>query len=169
MENKQYIHIGTFGKPIGLKGYIKINIHLNSIDFFKSLDSFLDEDGKDIWVFESLKEQGKKIIGKLSECDNRDCALALMGRKIFICKKKFPKIKDNQFYIFDLIGSEVLTQNENLIGEIINIDNFGAGDLINIKNKQGKTIYIPMNEENVVKVDIKKRFVIVNPVKGILD
>ena len=110
-----------------------------------------------------------QLIGKLSECDNRDCALALMGRKIFICKKKFPKIKDNQFYIFDLIGSEVLTKNKSLIGEIINIDNFGAGDLINIKNKQGKTIYIPMNEENVVKVDIKKRFVIVNPVKGILD
>ena len=33
MENKQHIHIGTFGKPLGLKGHIKINIHLNSVDF----------------------------------------------------------------------------------------------------------------------------------------
>ena len=95
MENKQYIHIATFGKPIGLKGYIKINIHLHSVNFFKSLDSFLDENGNNIWVFEFLKEQGQKLIGKLTECNNRDCAFALTGKKIFISKKKFPRIKDN--------------------------------------------------------------------------
>ena len=75
----------------------------------------------------------------------------------------------SNLYIFDLIDSEVWIQNKNFLGKIINIDNFGAGDLINLKTKKDKTIYIPMNEENIVKIDIKKKIVIVNPVKGILD
>ena len=61
-----------------------------------------------------------------------------------------------------------MTKN-NLLGNIINIDNFGAGDLIKIKKNNNKSFYIPMNEDNIIKVDIRKKLVIVNPIKGILN
>ena len=64
---------------------------------------------------------------------------------------------------------EVKTSKNSLLGNIINIDNFGAGDLIKIKKTNNKSFYIPMNEENIVKVDIKNKLVIVNPIKGILN
>ena len=80
-----------------------------------------------------------------------------------------PKTKKNQFYIFDLINCAVKTSKNNLLGNIINIDNFGAGDLIEIGKINNKSFYIPMNEDNIVKVDIKKKLVIVDPIKGILN
>ena len=55
------------------------------------------------------------------------------------------------------------------MGNIIKIDNFGAGDLVKVKRTNNKSFYIPMNEDNVVKVDLKKKLVIVNPIKGILN
>ena len=75
----------------------------------------------------------------------------------------------NQFYVSDLIDCKVQTKNNKFLGTIINIDNFGAGDLINIKKSNGKTFYIPMNEENVIDINIKKRIIIVSPIKGIVD
>jgi ribosomal 30S subunit maturation factor RimM len=68
-----------------------------------------------------------------------------------------------------LINCEVRTSKNILLGNVIDIDNFGAGDLIKIKKNNNKSFYIPMNEDNVVKVDPKKKLVIVNPVKGILN
>ena len=91
------------------------------------------------------------------------------SKKIFIDINHLPKNKKNQFYIFDLINCEVRTSKNILLGNVIDIDNFGAGDLIKIKKNNNKSFYIPMNEDNVVKVDPKKKLVIVNPVKGILN
>ena len=68
-----------------------------------------------------------------------------------------------------MINCEVKTSKNILLGIIIDIDNFGAGDLIKIKKDNNQSFYIPMNEDNVVKVDLKKKLVIVNPIKGILN
>ena len=64
---------------------------------------------------------------------------------------------------------DVITNQNKLIGKIIEINNFGAGDLLNVRNLKGQTFYIPMNGENIIKVDLKKKLVVSNPLKGILN
>ena len=169
MKKKQLFNIGTFGKPVGLKGEIKIimlNLEFNTL---KSLNTYLLDEETMFWDFQYLKINKNKLIGKLKNCNSINCVEKLSGKKIFIDKNNLPKNKKNQFYIFDLINCEVKTSKNNLLGNIINIDNFGAGDLIKIKKINNKIFYIPMNDENIVKVDIKKKLVIVNPIKGILN
>ena len=168
-KKKQLIHIGTFGKPLGLKGEVKINMYTSDYESFKSLNPYIAVDGRTIWNFHYLKISRGKLIGRLQECISRNCAEKLNGKKIFTNKINLTKIKKNQFYVFDLINCEVKTTNDKLLGKISNIDNFGAGDLINIKQSNGINFFIPINKENVVKVNIKKKLVTVNPIKGILD
>ena len=171
MKKKQLFHIGTFGKPVGLKGKIKITMHNFEFNKFisKSLSSYLVDEKNVFWNFQYLKINKNKFTGKLIKCNSINCAEKLNGKKIFIDINHLPKNKKNQFYIFDLINCEVKTSKNILLGNIIDIDNFGAGDLIKIKKDNNKSFYIPMNEDNIVKVDIKKKLVIVNPIKGILD
>jgi len=169
VQNKQLVHIGTFGQPLGLKGEIKIIMHTSDFKSFKSFCPYLNEAGKKIWFFDYLGIKNNKIVGKLKNCSDRNCAEELSGNKIFTNKKNLPKIEKNQFYVSDLIDCKVQTKNNKFLGTIINIDNFGAGDLINIKKSNGKTFYIPMNEENVIDINIKKRIIIVSPIKGIVD
>ena len=169
MKKKQLVHIGSFGRPLGLKGEVKIIVNTFEFNTIKSMSSYLINERGSIWNFQYLKIRKDKLIGKFQECNSRNCVEKLTGKKIFIDKSNLPKIKKNQFYVFDLINCKVKTINNKLLGNIINIDNFGAGDLINIKKTNNKSFYIPMNEDNIVKVDIKKKLVIVNPIKGILD
>ncbi|HJO14033.1 MAG: 16S rRNA processing protein RimM [Pelagibacteraceae bacterium] len=171
MKKKQLFHIGTFGKPIGLKGKIKIIMHNFEFNKFKSksLSPYLVDEANVFWNFQYLKINNNKLTGKLEKCNSINCAEKLNGKRIFIDINHLPKNKKNQFYIFDLINCEVKTSKNILLGSIIDVDNFGAGDLLKIKKDINKSFYIPMNEDNVVKVDLKKKLVIVNPVKGILN
>ena len=169
MKKKQLVHIGSFGRPLGLKGEVKIIVNTFEFNTIKSMSSYLINERGLIWNFQYLKIRKDKLIGKFQECNSRNCVEKLSGKKIFIDKSNLPKTEKNQFYVFDLINCKVKTINNKLLGNIINIDNFGASDLINIKKTNNKSFYIPMNEDNIVKVDIKKKLVIVNPIKGILD
>ena len=58
--------------------------------------------------------------------------------------------------------------NKKNIGKIKNIENYGAGNLINIVKANGDNIYIPMNDDNIHKINLKEKIIIINPIKGIL-
>tara|TARA_B100001245_G_C22682263_1_gene333421 strand:+ start:47 stop:556 length:510 start_codon:yes stop_codon:yes gene_type:complete len=169
VKKKQLVCIGSFGRPLGVKGEVKIIVNNFEFDTVKSAISYLINEKDVVWNFQYLKINNDKLIGKLQECNSRNCIEKLYGEKIFIDKRNLPKTEKNQFYVFDLINCEVKTSNNKFLGNIINIDNFGAGDLINIKKNNNENFYIPMNDDNVVKVNIKKKLVIVDPIKGILD
>ena len=55
-----------------------------------------------------------------------------------------------------------------MLGEVIRVDNFGADDLIETSYRE-KSFYIPLKDDNIVSVDIEKKIIIVNPIKGIYD
>ncbi len=67
----------------------------------------------------------------------------------------------------DLIGCDIIHKNGNSLGNVISVDNFGAGDLLEIIYKN-KKIYIPL-DDNVLSVDLEKKIILVDPIKGIID
>ena len=160
--------MGTFGAAIGLKGEIKINLLTSNFAVFKSLDCYYNFDQSTEWKFDFIKMRNEKCVALPSHCRNRDDAENLKNQKIFAPKEKFPKTKSNEYYADDLIGSKVVHKNGNFIGNVISVDNFGAGDLIETIYK-GNNIYIPLNDENVLSVNIENKKIIVNPIKGIIN
>ena len=169
MKKKELVHIGTFGQPQGLKGDIKINIFTSSFESFKMLKNFFMEDGKSSWIFKSLRKIGKKNIGSIEGCEDRDAALEFKGKHIYTFRENFPKTNNNMYYVVDLIGCKVINIEKKSLGKVVNIKNFGAGDLMEIINNDKKNFYIPMNENNLINVDINKKKILVNPMKGLLD
>ena len=169
MKEKKLVHVGTFGQPQGLKGEIKINIFTSSFVSFKLLKKFFIEDEKSELVFTTLRCVGKKIIASVDECKDRDSALLFKGKHIFSFRESFPKININEYYIVDLIDCDVMDIKNNLIGTVADIQNFGAGDLIEINYSDKKSFYIPMNDENLVSVDTINKIIIVDPIKGLLE
>ena len=112
---------------------------------------------------------GKKNIGSIEGCEDRDAALDFKGKHIFTFRENFLKTNNDEYYVLDLIGCEVINFKQESLGKVIDIKNFGAGDLIEIINNGKKTFYIPMNEDNLINVDIDKKKILVNPIKGLLD
>ena len=162
------LHIATFLKPIGLNGEIKISLHISNTDIFKSFNSFIIEDNQAKLNIKFSRNQKGKPVVKIKNYLTRTSVEELTGKKIFVNKKKFKKLNKDEYYVIDLINCEIRLVDNSLIGSVIDIDNFGAGDLIKAVSLKGKEFYIPMNKENVVSVNLKENIVFVNPIKGIL-
>ena len=64
-------------------------MNTDSINLFKKIDHYLDYQGKHIWTFEYLKIYDKKLIGKLQNCNSRNCVEKFCGKSIYAKKKKF--------------------------------------------------------------------------------
>ena len=169
MNRKNIVHIGTFGHPHGLKGEIKIIMLISSFESFKMLQQYFAEDGETEWDFIKLRYVGNKLIAMLKNCRDRDAALALKGKKIYSLQRNFPKTKNNEFYVIDLIGCEVKNIANKNLGIVIDIHNFGASDLMEIENNFQKKFYIPIDNVNIVSVDIQEKKIIANPMLGLLE
>tara|TARA_B100000029_G_scaffold343009_1_gene335387 strand:- start:473 stop:985 length:513 start_codon:yes stop_codon:yes gene_type:complete len=168
LSKSNFVHVGTFGSAVGLKGEIKINLLTSTIDVFRLLDQYYNFDQSIKWSFESISMRQGKCIALPSHCKNRNDADELKNKKIFSFKENFPSIKNNEYYVSDLINCEIRHENGNALGNVISVDNFGAGDLLEIIYKD-KKIYIPLNDDNVLSVDLEKKIIIVNPIKGIIN
>ena len=168
MNKLNFVHVGTFGAAIGLKGEIKINLLTSNVDVFKSLDHYYNYDKSTEWKFDFIKMRNEKCVALPSHCRNRDDAENLKNKKIFALKENFPKTKSNEYYVKDLIGCKIFHKDGNFLGNVISVDNFGAGDLLETIFREDK-IYIPLNDDNVLSVDIENKNIIVNPIKGIID
>ena len=160
--------MGTFGSPIGLKGEIKVKMLTSSFEFFKMLKVYLNEDASETWNFVKMRTINNKLIVHPQDCNNRDDAEKFRGKKIFSQSSNFPKTNKDEYYVRDLIGFRVIMINGKKIGNVMSVKNFGASDLLETKINN-KTFYIPMNKDNLVSVDMDKKKIIVNLLKGIID
>ena len=168
MKKRDLVHVGIFGHPLGLKGEIKINIFTSSFESFKILKNYFLGDEKSALNFLSLRKIGKKYIATIEGCKDRNTALGFKNKNIYTFRENFPIIKDDEYYVLDLIGCEVINKEKLILGNVIDIKNFGASDLVEIK-KNKKTFYIPMNQDNIINIDIIKRKILVDPMEGLLD
>mgnify|MGYP006189201029 CR=1 FL=1 len=169
MEKKEFIHVGTFGQPQGLKGEVKVNIFTSSLESFEKFSGYFIDENRNNLNISKIKKIGKRYVCSLNECKDRNAALLFNGKKIFALRMHLPKVKSNEYYIIDLIDCNVINKENILIGKVIDIKNFGAGDLIEIQNEKKNTYYIPMNKDNLISVDLLEKIIKVNPMLGLLD
>ena len=168
MNQSKFIHVGTFGAPVGIKGEIKLVFLTTDFEFFQNLNEYFDETFSNLYFFKNMRLNNHKLIVHPSDCYSRNDAEKLKGKKIFSKSANFPNLSKDEYYIKDLIGCSVELKSGKNIGEVINVENFGACDLIEIR-KNFKNLYIPMNKENVCSVKISSKKIIVNPIKGMIN
>ena len=169
VDKRKLLHIGTFERPVGLKGDIKVATYTSNLKFYLRYGSLMSEDSLTSWDLKLVRESNGKVIVKVKNLETFERAESLKGKKIFVERRNLPKIKKNEFYVVDLIDCKVVSIDNKLFGLAQSIENFGAGDLINVESKSSNNFYIPMNEDNIVSVDLQKKIIIISPMKGIID
>lgn len=101
---------------------------------------------------------------KLEGINDRDAAEALKGTELCVARQALGEAgEDDEFYYVDLIGLRAEDKDGEAIGSVLAVQNFGAGDLLEIRlDKTGKTELVPFLEASVPVVDIKGGRVVVH-------
>jgi 16S rRNA processing protein RimM len=88
-------------------------------------------------------------IARFDEVPDRTAAEGLRGTALTIPRSALPPLEEGEYYHADLIGLPCVTPEGASVGEVVAVENFGAGDVIEIAKPDGKTFMVPMRSEAV--------------------
>lgn len=155
MEETDLICVGIISSPHGINGHIKIKYYTENPKGIISYGTVYNKDREII----NLKYKGissKLAIYEVENISDRNEANLLKGEYLFVKRKALPKLKNDEIYHIDLIGLKALNKKSQIIGTIENVSNYGAGDILEIKNKE-KSFLVPLISKNLDSINLKKK------------
>ena len=88
-------------------------------------------------------------IARFAEIADRNAAEALRGVELAVPRSALPELDEGEYYHADLIGLPCMSSEGEELGTVIAVENFGAGDILEIERPTGKRFMVPMRPEAV--------------------
>ena len=124
----------------GVKGEVRLKLFSESIDSLKRHE-MLRVGGVERRLV-NIRE-GKTPVARFEGIDDRSAAEALRGSLVEIDRSALPPLGEGEYYHADLIGLGTVDREGRAIGMIVAVENYGAGDLLEIEDAAGKRFLIP--------------------------
>ena len=153
-----------------MQGQIKVDVYLEDLNLLQTSKIFFL--GKSLLKtkINFLKNSKKSIwIASIIETKNKEQAEGLKGQLIFLEKRLLPKLMANEFYYEELKGLKIRIDGSIQKGIVKDVFNFGSGDVLEVSlDDKEATIYIPFDRDNVGRIDLSNREIVLTPIKGLL-
>lgn len=163
MTTTNKILLGQIGAAHGIKGQVRIAAHTQDPEAIGSYGP-LDTDRPGLTVtLTKVRLQKNVVIAHIKGITDRTAAEQLNGVSLFVDRSKLPEPDDeDDFYHTDLIGLDARLESGVSIGKVSAMPNFGASDLIEIRDPQsGDTYLYPFTKAVVPIINIAEGFLII--------
>ncbi len=167
---QKYFEIGQIVNTFGIKGWVKVNPFTDDISQFEELKSILvDKKGNlQEMQIEKVKYSKNQVLLKLKGIETVEEAEKYRNCYLKLPRERAKKLPEGTYFIADLIGLEVYTDEGNLLGTVNDIYNSGASDIYVIKDDLGKQILLPATKEVIKQIDLEQEKIIVHLLKGLI-
>jgi 16S rRNA processing protein RimM len=128
----------------GVMGDVRLKIFAEAADSLKAHKSFNDG----TLTLSSLRS-GNSIIARFAEITDRNGAEAARGTELTVPRDALPPLTEGEYYHADLIGLPCVSTDGEDLGVCVAVENFGAGDVIEVERPDGKRFMVPMKPEAV--------------------
>ena len=163
MSSDQLLLVGQIGAAHGVRGEVRITTFTADPVAVGSYKKLVLADGSPGPVLLSVRPTKGAVVARVKGSDDRNGAERLRGLKLFIARTDLPPPDEDEFYLADLIGLAVETQTGEALGTIKAVQDFGAGDLLEIQPPQGQSWWLPFTREAVPEVRLAQGKVIAAP------
>ena len=127
----------------GLAGEVRLKLFTDAAESLRGYKSF-DAGGRAL-TLQSVRGAGGGAIARFREIADRSAAEALRGVVLTVPRDALPALAEGEYYHADLIGLPVVTPDDVQVGTVLTVENFGAGDVIDIALPGGKSFMAPMH------------------------
>lgn len=104
-------------------------------------------------TLKALRPGSNGVIARFAEVVDRNAAEALRGTELTVPRDALPPLGDGEYYHADLLGLAVVASDGSAVGRVVAIDDFGAGDVLEIERVSGGRFMVPMRAEAVPEWD----------------
>ena len=128
----------------GVKGELRLKLFSDSVESLARHSRFY-VGGRQL-ALKDVKDGGKTAIARIEGVSDRTAAEALRGQLVEIDRDALPPLEEGEYYHADLIGLPCVNEAGEVLGTVVSVENFGAGDLLEIERPNGKRSLIPFRE-----------------------
>lgn len=164
----------AIGKVVGLArgtGEVKV---LPLTDFphrfsnLKDIELVSEEGERRSLTVEKAELKGKLVYLKFTEIDAADEARSLIGSTLEIPERELVPLPEGVYYVFQLIGFEVVNEKGEPLGELVDVLSMPANDVWVVRRDDNEYL-LPAVKEFVKRVDLERGEVVISPIPGLLD
>ena len=165
----KYLEIGQIVNTFGIKGMVKVKPFTDDINRFDRLETIYikNKKGKKEYKIQEVKYHKQMVMLKLEGIENPEEAEKLRGSYLLIDRDKEEPLEEGTYYIVDLLGLEVFSDEGELLGKVDDIFNTGSNDIYVVKDELGKQILLPGTSEVIKDVDLEQGKITVHLIPGL--
>ena len=119
--------------------------------------------------FEYIKTANSNIVAKIKAIDDIDSTKIFGQRDVYVLRSELPELEDNEAYWFELVGMNVINLDDEILGVVDTVANYGASDILEINSQLTKNekILIPfIRNKFVISIDKSKNVILVDWEEG---
>lgn len=169
MEN--LLEIGKIVNTHGLRGEVKVVPWTDTPEDFETVENVfvkIKSEYKPLTV-QGVRYQKNNLIVKFKEYNDINDVEIFKNMTLYCDRDELGELPEGVYYIVDLIGLNVVTEDGDHIGVIADVFNTGANDIYDVKREGKKNLLLPVIDEVVKEIDMEKRQVTVNVMEGLDD
>ena len=129
----------------GIKGEVRLKLFSDSADSLTRHEK-LYIGGAERRLL-AIRDSGKTAVARLEGISDRSGAESLRGSLVEVDRSALPPLEEGEYYYADLIGLPAIDRDGNTLGVVVAVENYGAGDLLEIDLEGGKRSLVPFKED----------------------
>lgn len=164
LDESSRVAVGRIGAAHGVRGEVRLQSFCADPADLARFGKLLTDRAGLIVQIQSMRPVKQVFVARLKGVETREQVEKLNGVMLFVAREELPQTTDpDEFYYADLIGLEARLKDGTLFGTVRSVDNFGAGDLLEIALAAGGNEYFAFTRETVPHVDIGGGYVTLVP------
>ena len=147
----------------GLRGALRLRCFTERPEDVATYGPVFARSGERLFELEVIGATRGGVLAQADGIGDRDTAEALRGTELFVPRSALPELPPDEFYYSDLEGMEALRPDGSRFGVVHGVENFGAGDLIEVRADDGQRVSVPFTRQTVPTIDLERRRLVVQP------
>ncbi|MEQ1780458.1 MAG: ribosome maturation factor RimM [Hyphomonadaceae bacterium] len=167
-DDDKLIVVGQIAGAFGVKGEVRVRSFTDDPEAIFDYGPLLDAAGKVVLTPMRHRSLNDLFSVTAKEALQREAWEAMRGTLLHTSRAALPETDEGEVYVADLIGARVVHVDGRELGVIKTVQNFGAGELLEIKPATGQTYLLPFTEENFPEIHVAGRVLTAAPDEALL-
>ncbi|MCJ7717637.1 MAG: ribosome maturation factor RimM [Anaerolineales bacterium] len=169
MDEPVFVIIGKFRRPHGIRGEIVMTVLTDFPELVIPGKRVFAGEAHHPYTIKNIRWHGADMLVSLEELPDRTAVEIFRNIMVYMNGEDIPELPEGDFYIHQLVGMDVITDQGQNLGRIKEIIVTGANDVYLVKPVEGKDILIPAIDQVVLDINQDEGIVLVHIIPGLLD